>query len=118
MSIPDFQTIMLPLLKYAEDCDVHHIHEAVSHLASEFNLTEEEQSRLLPSGQQPVFYNRVGWARTYLKKAGLLEDPKRGYFRITERGLSVLGESPNRIDMKFLEKYEEYRNFREPLQKG
>jgi restriction system protein len=76
-------------------------------------LTEEEQTKLLSSGQQPVFYNRVGWARTYMKKAGLLQDPRRGYFRITERGREVLDENPDRIDMKYLQQFPEYVNFRE-----
>ena len=102
MPIPDFQSIMLPLLELAGDGAIHYIHEAVEQLADHFSLTEEEKSELLPSGQQPLFYNRVGWARTYLKKAGLLEDPRRGYFRITERGKDVLKEKPTKIDMKYL----------------
>lgn len=114
MAIPDFQTIMLPLLEYASDEEVHHIHEAVDHLVREFNLTEEEESELLPSGQQPIFYNRVGWARTYLKKAKLLSDPERGYFQITERGKEVLRSNPNRIDMKYLRRFPEFVKFREP----
>lgn len=113
MPIPDFQTLMLPLLKLASDGEIHYIHDAVNELSVEFSLTEDEKSRLLSSGQQPVFYNRVGWARTYLKKACLLEDPQRGYFRITERGKEVLVENPSRIDMKFLKRYPEYLEFRE-----
>lgn len=113
MPIPDFQTIMLPLLRVAEDGQSHYIHDAVDELAKHFSLTDEEKSKLLSSGQQPVFYNRVGWARTYLKKAGLLEDPKRGYFRITERGKEVLQEKPERIDMKYLQRFPEYIEFRQ-----
>ena len=112
MTIPDFQTIMLPLLREAGDDKVHYIHDAVENLAEYFGLSEEQRSTLLPSGQQPVFYNRVGWARTYLKKAGLLEDPKRGYFRITERGKEILEENPKRIDMQFLRRFPEYVDFR------
>ncbi len=115
MPIPDFQSIMLPLLTLASDGKVHHIHEAVNELSGHFSLSEEEVSKLLPSGQQPVFYNRVGWARTYLKKAGLLEDPKRGYFQITGRGRQVLEEKPSRIDMQFLRKFPEYVEFRETV---
>ncbi len=115
MAIPDFQTIMLPLLRLAADGEVHYIHDAVSILADEFDLAEEERTRLLPSGQQPIFYNRVGWARTYLKKAGLLEDPKRGYFQITPRGKAVLEDNPSRIDMKFLRQFPEYIEFRETV---
>lgn len=115
MAIPDFQTIMLPLLRLSGDGNVHYIHNAVSRLADQFNLTGEEQAKLLPSGQQPIFYNRVGWARTYLKKAGLLEDPKRGYFQITERGKMILAQNPARIDMKFLRQFPEYIEFREKV---
>ena len=113
MPIPDFQTIMLPLLKIASDGDTHYIQDAVEELASEFSLKEEERTRLLPSGQQPIFYNRVGWARTYLKKSGLLEYPKRGYFRITERGQCVLEEKPERINMAYLQRFPEYIEFKQ-----
>lgn len=113
MAIPDFQSIMLPLLNVAADGESHYIHDAVEELAGHFSLTDEEKAKLLSSGQQPVFYNRVGWARTYLKKAGLVEDPKRGYFRITERGKSVLQEKPDRIDMKYMQRFPEYVEFRQ-----
>jgi len=113
MSIPDFQTLMLPLLKLASDRETHYIHDAVEELANQYSLTEEEQTRLLSSGQQPVFYNRVGWARTYLKKSGLVEDPKRGFFRITDRGMLILDQNPSRIDMNFLKQFPEYIEFRE-----
>jgi restriction system protein len=113
MPIPDFQTIMLPLLRLAADGGVHYIHDAVNKLADDFSLSDDEKSRLLPSGQQPIFYNRVGWARTYLKKAGLIEDPRRGYFQITERGKSVLQENPSRIDMQYLRQFPEYIEFRQ-----
>lgn len=115
MAIPDFQSIMLPLLQLSGDGKVHYIHDAVNQLADEFELTDEERAKLLPSGQQPVFYNRVGWSRTYLKKAGLLEDPKRGYFQITERGKEVMADNPSRIDMKFLRQFPEYIEFRETV---
>jgi restriction system protein len=71
--IPDYQRVMLPLLKYAGDKEEHHIQDAIERLADDFNLTEEERKELLPSGLQAIFDNRVGWANTYLKKAGLLE---------------------------------------------
>jgi restriction system protein len=113
MPIPDFQTIMLPLLNIAKDEETHNIHEAVEELSKHFSLSEEDKSRLLPSGQQPIFYNRVGWARTYLKKARLIEDPTRGHFQITARGKTVLKEKPDRIDMKYLQRFPEYMEFRE-----
>lgn len=112
MPIPDYQTIMLPLLRIAEDGETHSIHEAVEKLAEHFSLSEQEQSKLLPSGKQPVFYNRVSWARTYLKKARLLTYPKRGRFRITERGQDVLEDDPEHIDNQYLKKFEEFVEFR------
>jgi len=109
--IPDYQNIMLPLLKYAGDKQEHHIRDAIEQLANEFNLSEKERRELLPSGQQAIFDNRVGWARTYLKKAGLLESTKRGYFRITERGIKVLKDRPLKIDVKYLEQFPEFIPF-------
>lgn len=112
MAIPDFQTIMLPLLQFAGDEQEHSIHEAHDRLADHFGLTPEEINDLLPSGQQTTFYNRVGWARTYLKKSGLLHTPKRAYFQITDRGREVLATNPERIDMKFLRQFPEYNAFK------
>ena len=118
MSIPDFQTIMLPLLEVASDEQEHYIHDAVEKLATYFKLTEEEKTKLIPSGQQPRFYNRISWARTYLKKAGLIENPKRGYFKITSRGKDVLNSKPTRIDMKFLKQFPEYIEFKQTSRKN
>jgi len=111
MPIPDFQTMMLPFLQLASDGEEHSIHEAVDVLAEQFSLTDEEKTRLIPSGQ-PKFYNRVGWTRTHLKKACLLEYPRRGYFVITERGKDVLHRSPERINMGYLQQFPEYTEFR------
>lgn len=118
MAIPDFQSIMLPLLEIAGDGEEHYIHDATIQLGKHFNLSEEEKAVLLPSGQQPLFYNRVGWSRTHLKKAGLLEDPKRGYFKITPLGLQVLKIKPEKIDMKFLEQFQDYVDFRKTSRSG
>ena len=112
MAIPDFQTIMLPLLKATEDRAVHALRDIVKCLAEEFALTEEERRELLPSGRQPTFNNRVGWARTYLTKAGLLDAPKRGHFQITERGIATLGEKPAAINIQFLRRFQEFESFR------
>src|SRR6266542_6733583 len=100
--IPDYQTLMLPLLKFTADGEIHTFRDAVDSLANEFNLTEEERKQLLPSGQQGVFHNRVGWARTFMKKAGLLDSPKRAMIRITDRGREVLKHNPPEIDADFL----------------
>jgi restriction system protein len=112
MAIPDFQSIMLPLLKYAGDGKEHTLQETVEKLANDFMLTDEEKNVLLPSGQQTVFLNRVGWSRTYMKKAGLLESPRRAYFIITKRGQEVLNSNPQKIDRVFLEQFPEFIEFK------
>jgi restriction system protein len=103
---------MLPLLRYASDGEEHQLKDAAQKLAQDFNLTVEEVNEFLPSGQQPVFINRLGWARTYLKKAGLLSSPRRGYFQITSRGRAVLEEGVRDINVKYLERFQEFIEFR------
>lgn len=115
MTIPDFQSIMLPLLKLAADGDSHNVNETTEVLAQQFNLTEEEITKLIPSGS-PKFDNRVGWAKTHLKKAGLLHYPQRGFFQITERGLNVLRENPSEINMRYLKRFPEFLEFRQSHQ--
>lgn len=112
MAIPDYQSVMLPLLQFAADKLEHSLREAVDSLSTAFNLTQAELKELLPSGQQEIFVNRVGWARTYMKKAGLLETTRRGHFQITGRGLEVLSRKPERIDVKYLDQFDEFREFR------
>lgn len=112
MTIPDFQSIMLPLLRLYEDGRDHSINEILDKLAMHFSLSEQELNELLPSGKQAIFYNRVGWARTYLSKSGLLVMSRRPFYRITELGEKVLKENPYRIDMKFLEQFPGYVEFR------
>ena len=111
MAIPDYQTIMLPFLKIAEDGKEHSKKETTDKLANQFNLTEFERRELLQSGKQQVFDNRVGWARTYLKKAGLIQTSRRGYFSITDRGIELLRQDPKVINNKILGKYPEFREF-------
>jgi len=112
MAIPDFQTLMLPLLELAADGQEHLVRDSIDRLADQFGLSEAERRELLPSGQQPTFDNRVAWARTYLKKAGLLEAPRRGYFRLTQRGREVLASKPDQINIGFLSRYPEFVKFR------
>ena len=112
MTIPDYQTIMLPLLELAGDGETHNIHIATQTLANHFDLTVEEVNSLLPSGRQTTFANRVGWARTYLKKSVILNDPARAHFQITERGVKVLEEKPEKIDNAFLRQFPEFVEFR------
>jgi len=113
MAIPDYQTIMLPLLKFAGDGNVHSKHEAVEYLANEFELTEQERKELLPSGKQGLFDNRVAWAKTYIKQARLIDSPKRGLFVLTERGKQVLSQNPEKINIKFLDQFPEFVEFKQ-----
>jgi restriction system protein len=113
MAIPDYQTCMLPFLRFLGDGTEHTLRDVEEALASHFVLTAAEQTALLPSGQQRVFRNRIGWARTYLKKAGLIEAPKRGVFKITARGAKSLASEPLRIDGKYLEQFAEFMEFRD-----
>lgn len=112
MALPDYQTVMLPLLRYLGDGAEHPIAEVVDAMAKEFGLTTEERQKLLPSGTSTVIGSRVGWARTYMKKAGLVDSVKRGVIHITERGAGVLKTKPKRIDVKLLEQYPEFVEFR------
>lgn len=111
MAIPDFQTLMLPLLKAAADGQEHSLTEVIETLANQFQLTEDERNEMLPSGLQARFDNRVRWARVDLGMAGLFESSGRGKFRITSSGLELLKNPPDRIDRKFLRRFPEYREY-------
>ncbi|MEB3121729.1 MAG: restriction endonuclease [Snowella sp.] len=111
MPIPTFQSILLPFLDFASDEKQHSLKECIEYLTRYFNLTEDEQKRLLPSGKQTIFFNRVGWSRTHLKKAGLLEYPSRAFFQITPRGLELLKTKPEKITTSLLKQYPEYLDF-------
>jgi restriction system protein len=109
---------MLPLLKIAGDKKEHSIREAIDHIGNLFKLSEQERKEVLPSGRSYIIDNRVGWARTYLKKAGLLEDTRRSYFRITDKGAEVLAKSPTEINIKFLQQFSEFNEFRKKKDEG
>jgi restriction system protein len=108
MAIPDFQTIMLPLLRFLVDAKEHTNQDAIDSLAQAFDLSEEDRKKMLPSGQQHVFDNRVAWARAHMKMAGLIENTSRGVFRITDRGKQVLSQAPSKINLRFLRQFPEY----------
>lgn len=112
MPIPDFQTIMLPMLRTASDGKEYALRDMRQLLAEEFKLTAEEKAALLPSGRQPIFANRVAWSKVYLNQAGLFSSPKRGFLQITPLGFEVLREKPQRIDIKFLERFPQFVEFR------
>lgn len=111
MSIPDFQSVMLPFLQHLEDGAEHSHTEILESLSVYFKLTEAELKELLPSGRQAVFANRVQWARTYLNTAGLIEYPRKGYSQIAPRGREVLAEKVDKISVKYLQKYPEILDF-------
>jgi len=104
---------MLPLLELAADGRVRSLAESRESLGTRFKLTAQEREQLLPSGSQPVFTNRVAWASVYLQQAGLLSRPRRGHYEITDRGREALKMKPEKIDIRFLQKYPEFNAFRE-----
>lgn len=113
MDLPDYQTFMLPLLKALLDGEIHRFRDLTHHLADEFQLSNTQREALLPSGQQTILANRIGWAKTYLKKAGLLEYPIRGSMRITQAGRNFLSSSPTIIDSATLQQFPGFLEFKE-----
>ena len=112
MSVPDFQSLMLPALKAlagGAETPVSTVRESV---AAGEGLTPEDVRQLLPSGRQPVFTNRISWAILYLGRAGLVEKVRRGVWRLTVEGERVLDQAPPRIDMNFLCNYPAYVEWR------
>lgn len=112
MPIPDFQTLMRPLLEAHADGKEHLNRDLVAHLAEKFGLSDEERREMLPSGRARLFDNRIGWAKSHIAQAGLLVSPRRAISIITERGLEALKTHPLRIDLRTLNDYEEFRQFR------
>jgi restriction system protein len=109
MAIPDFQTLMLPLLRVAADEQEHSLSEVIETLAAQYQLTDDERKEMLPSGRQARFDNRVRWARVHLGMASLIAASGRGKLRITSQGLDVLKNPPERIDLKFLRQFPGYK---------
>ena len=112
MAIPEFQEIMLPLLKSLSDGEVYTVSELVAPLANSFNLSQDERQELLPKKSQTRFRNRVQWAKYYMQRAGLLENVRRGHFRITHNGMEVLKSDIDRIDAKYLMRFPAYSEWR------
>ncbi len=119
MPIPAFEEIMLPFLRLLSDGNERDTKYCEEKLAEIFKLSEDELNLRHEKSGQKIFHNRVNWAKVYLKQAGFIESPKRGVFRITETGREVLKGNPEKLDIKYLMKYEEFKNFRErSMQKG
>lgn len=116
--IPDYQSLMLPLLQLVSDNQEHKYRDIIEKLAIQFHLTEIERRELLASGSQPIFDNRVGWTKTYLKKSGLIESTKRATVKITVLGLDTLSKKPTRIDAKFLKQFPSFLEFQKASRNG
>jgi restriction system protein len=111
MAVPDYQTVMLPLLKLLADGETHNIADLAGQISEQFELTEEEREERIPSGTQRLISNRVGWAKSYLKASGLVEQPKRAFVRITDEGKNTLALKPERIDNAFLRRFPSFLEF-------
>jgi len=112
MAIPDFQSLMLPLLRSLADGSERSTQETLDALAEELGLTEADVTQPMPSRKAPLFTNRVAWAKLHLKRAGLIDSPRRGVYRLTERGRAVLRTPPNRLNLAYLAQLPEYVEFR------
>ena len=112
MAVPDFQTLMLPLLSHVADGQEYTLARSRDILADQLNLTEDERKQRLPSGAANKFYNRLAWAKTYLERAGLITKLRRGVFTISPRGREVLSNPPERITITFLQRFPEFKEFR------
>jgi restriction system protein len=111
LAIPDYQTLMLPVLKRAAQGETR-VPEIEEGLAAEFGLTPEERGQMLPSGGQKLLHNRIHWAKFYMLKAGLIDQTRRGWFKASAAGLALLARNPKRIDVKLLEEYPGFKEFR------
>lgn len=111
MAIPDFQSVMRPVLEVVADGNAKSLSEVMESVCQLLQLTDDERATRLPSGKQTVIKNRIGWARTYLTKAGLLSMPSRGMIQITERGIAAMQACPERVDVRYLRQYPEFLEF-------
>lgn len=112
MAVPDYQSLMLPVLRAAEDSKTYTTSEVNHRVASALSLTASDLAEMLPSGRQKLFYNRIGWAKYYLVQAGLLKQPQRAYYSITDQGRKVLGTNLDRITSEYLQQFPAYQEFR------
>ena len=113
MSVPDYETLMLPILKLLDDGVERKTREIISHIIEVFKISNEEAKLLIPSGRAKLIDNRVGWACTYLRKAGLIESPQRSINKITSDGKKVVDENPHKIDGKYLNQFNKFQDFRQ-----
>jgi restriction system protein len=110
LAIPDFQSVMLPVLKLLGDKKEYQSKEIKDYICKEFKLTQKEMEEKLPSSNSiSLISNRVAWAEAHMKMAGIIESPRRGFYRITNDGVNVLKKTPEKINLKFLQSFEEYK---------
>jgi hypothetical protein len=114
-NIPDFEEIMLPLLEYGKKGNVCSIIDLEKHLAKKFNLSMKERRREKPSGREPTFLNRILWSRLYLKKAGLIFDPEKAHFQITDNGIALLKKNPKKLNTKLLMEISEFKRWKDKI---
>src|SRR5688572_16092143 len=112
MAVPDYQSLMLPLLEALADGQEHDVRELRDTVAQRLGMTESDREELQPSGKQAVYDNRIGWAKTYLDKAALVRSVRRGVYQITQRGQVVVAERPARVDVAYLSRFPEFEEFR------
>ena len=117
MELPRYEEFMLPLLQLAADGAERRNRDAYEAMAQAFGISDEQRQQMLPSGSQPVFNNRIVWALSYLRQAGLIASPKRGIFHITDEGRALLAEKPSYIDAKTLERYPAFLEFKHRTRK-
>lgn len=118
MAFPGVQDITLPLLRYLGDGEIRSNAEIYAEMAKHFSLSEDDLRVLLPSGRQPIFKNRVAWAKAFLKQARILESPARGNYVITKRGKEVLAENVQRLTNKYLCRFDEFVEFKKGGKNG
>jgi restriction system protein len=110
LAIPTYEQLFLPLLQFASDGREHSSREALDPLSKNFKMSDDEINQTLQNGRS-VFHNRLAWAHTYLKQAGLIRYTKRGFFQITKRGLDVINQNPLSLDIEFLHQFPEFIDF-------
>jgi restriction system protein len=118
MPVPDFQSMMLPILTILKDGHELIVRELTSKVAEHFHLTEEERREQVPSGTQTQLVNRVAWAKIHMQRAGLLQSPRRAAIQITSLGSKVLNESPTAISCRYLKQFPSYVAFTTPKKAG
>jgi restriction system protein len=114
LGVPDYQSFMRPLLAFGADGHEKNINDAMDAVAEQFHLTDEDREQLVPSGKKTILANRIHWARTYLDKAGALKRTRRSHFVITQRGVDLLRDNPERIDNRVLKQFPEFLEFQAP----